>query len=164
MYAIQLIFVPGPLVASPSAAANWECGCLSTCQSDESGGTEGCQLWVSLLDTSVISMTCVKFPMCTWLYILSCSSMGIHVCTDLFVYDCLGDSLSPFFLLCRWYYVCLPWVAPFVLGPVDSLLSSNAPPLTGSILGPQKLCSQSATGSSKRLKALRSGLWTQVLY
>lgn len=131
---------------------------LSTCQVDESGGTEGCQLWVSLLDASVISMTCVDFPMCTWLYILSCSSMGLHVCTDLFVYVCLGDSLSPCLLLCRWYCVCLPWAVHFVSGPAASLLLSNAPPLTGSILGPQKLCSRSATGSSKRLKALRSGL------
>lgn len=29
MYAIQLVFAPGPLVASPSAPANWECSsCL----------------------------------------------------------------------------------------------------------------------------------------
>lgn len=108
------------------------------------------------------------WPVLIFLWSLGCIFCQVWGCmfiqTWLFVYVCLGDSLSPCFLLCRWFSVCLPWAVPFVLGPVDSLLSSNAPPLTGFILGPQKLCSRSATGSSKRLKALRSALWTHLLY
>ena len=82
----------------------------------------------------------------------------------LFLCACLGDFSSPRFLLCRWYFVCLQWAMTFVLGPVDSQPLYNAPPSTGSIHGPLMLYSQSAIGSSKRLKALRSGLWTHVLY
>lgn len=115
---------------------------------------------VSLLDASVISMTCADFPMCTWLRILYGDIFKTCLCTICVLW---WHSLFPC-SLCRWYCVCLPWAVPLVLGLVDSLLSSSAPPLTGSILGPQRLCSRSATGSSKRLKALRSDLWNQVLY
>lgn len=123
---------------------------VHTCQVNESGSTGGCQLWfpfwMNLWHLWPVLILCA----------LGCISCHIQVwgfLTDLCAQ--LGW-LFPCFLLCRWYCVCLPWAVPFVWGPVDSLLSSSAPPLTGSILGPQKPCSRSATGSSKRSKALRS--------
>lgn len=38
MYAIQRVFAPGPLVVSPSAPANWECGCLCPHAKDDEVG------------------------------------------------------------------------------------------------------------------------------
>lgn len=126
---------------------------VHACQDNECGGMGGLPVTLTLLEW-IRYISDLR-----WVYVncLSWKRLDRSLC------PAMGNSLSPFFLPCRCYCVCLPWAVPFVLGLVHSLLSSSAPPLTGSILGPQTLYSQSATSSSRRLKALRSGLWTQII-
>lgn len=125
MHAIQLVFAPGPLVASPSAPTNWECGCLSSVHMPSwwKWGHRRLPVMVSLFDASVISMSCVDSPMCTWLLILSCSS-NVGIFTDLFVYS-----------MCAWVTLCLP--ASFFVGGVVFVSCGHCP----SCKGPSIPCS-----------------------
>lgn len=69
------------------------------------------------------------------------------------VYCTVGVTCLFYFIIFRWFCVCLLLAMSFAPELVDSQPWSNVPPLTGSIRGPLTHCSPWATGSSKRLKA-----------
>lgn len=114
------------------------------CQVNECGSTEGCQLGFFFFFFFLLGATC-----------LSCVDSVRRVLP--YQVLTLGRILTCCFFLCRSFCACLPWEPPFAWGLDVSQASSSAPQWTGSIRGPVRLCSPSATGSSKRLKALRFG-------